>query len=396
VCGSYAHGTFFRNVGNTITCYDVLWEGGSGSCATPPSQQMYMQSADGGSTWSTPVSLGTNFYPGVITCSGSNVYVASNNITQASYQTQNVTSPGSTYNTEVYLYTSVNNGMSFLSSSYGPAFQISNAWGRSEDPAIATCGNNVYLAWNDERDNLTNIVWFQVYYRFSSNNGASWSSEIAMSHSPQREYGPTVWCSGSTVLIITNDFTSKTLVARLSHDGGQTFTPPPATSSMSQVVSNDGFYPLIVIDPSEQDVFVTFGSLQDSTKLWITSSNDGGTNWTPANVIVTAPTGSIVDPTCGFITLSGNAIHVLWRQLTAPAGHFALYYMNGTYVPTPAPSPLFSPASVGTVAGSSPSITVTAISITALTPTSITPTILSSSAQTEGVMSLMIALFSLA
>jgi len=118
----------------------------------------YKRSLDGGFTWGPKFCLDSNtkFWPGV-TVSGSFVVATLNK----EYVTGN---------TEVFIMRSMNNG-----TTWGPEQRISNANGRSEDPAIAINGSCVHLVWNDNRNTT-----MEIYYRRSKDYGVTWGPETQL------------------------------------------------------------------------------------------------------------------------------------------------------------------------------------------------------------------------
>src|SRR6185295_851350 len=137
--------------GSTI---HVVWL--DSSLGVPAS--FYKRSLDGGNTWGPAVCLdsSTKFWPGVAT-SGSMVFVTLNKEIVIG-------------NTEVFLRRSIDNGVTWEAEQ-----QISNAFGRSEDPAIAAQGSYIHLSWNDKRSGIMNI-----YYRRSSDAGVTWGPETQL------------------------------------------------------------------------------------------------------------------------------------------------------------------------------------------------------------------------
>src|SRR6185436_12293672 len=73
-------------------------------------------------------------------------------------------------NTEVFFRRSIDNGITWETEQ-----QLSNAIGRSEDPAIAVQGSYIHLSWNDKRSGIMNI-----YYRRSSDAGITWGPETQL------------------------------------------------------------------------------------------------------------------------------------------------------------------------------------------------------------------------
>lgn len=101
----------------------------------------YKHSLDGGLTWSSNYCLDTNtkFWPG-IAVDGQMVVATLNKALTLT-------------NIEVFIMISHDNGASWSAEQ-----QISNADGRSEDPAIALQGSQIHLSWNDKRTGTMEII----------------------------------------------------------------------------------------------------------------------------------------------------------------------------------------------------------------------------------------------
>jgi hypothetical protein len=121
----------------------------------------YIRSLDGGNTWgnSQILDTATDWWPGVATY-GSLVIVTINKIIPVN-------------NSEVFIIRSLDNGNTWL-----PEQQVSTAQNRSEDPAITINNNDVHLSWNDKRSGV-----MEIYYCHSSDGGATWGTQTALSNS---------------------------------------------------------------------------------------------------------------------------------------------------------------------------------------------------------------------
>jgi hypothetical protein len=273
VSGSNVHVVFIRKAG------------------TPEAASYYKRSTDGGNTWGPDVLLGnTKWWPGVA-AAGNMVYVSLNTRIDET-------------NSEVFFRRSTDNG-----ATWQPQQQISNAPGRSEDPAIVAAGDYVHLVWNDNRDTLPG-KGMAVYYRRSPDKGATWGPETALTHSPDYTYFPTVCLSGSNVDIAYGDRqTGHYDIYHLhSADLGSTWSPKEQITH----TPTDEFYPAILRDGL--NVHLTWMS---PAGIMYQHSGNGGSGWDPA-VVLTAK-GSTV-----FFSVSGEVMHVIFRSQRD--GHGAIYY----------------------------------------------------------------------
>jgi len=279
VSGSNVHVVFIRNAG------------------TPQAASYYKRSTDGGATWGPDVLLGnTKWWPGVA-AAGDMVYVSLNTMVDAT-------------NSEVFFRRSTDNGKT-----WEPQQQISNAPGRSEDPAIAAAGDNVYLVWNDNRDTPEDPATHHrkgmaVYYRRSLDKGVTWGPETALTHAPDFTYFPAISLSGSNVDIAYGDRQTEhyDIYHLHSTDYGTTWAPKEQITHSP----TDVFYPMVVRDGL--NVNLTWSS---PAGLMYQHSGNGGASWEPAVVLTSK--GSFA-----FMATAGDVMHLIFRSQRD--GHGAIYY----------------------------------------------------------------------
>jgi hypothetical protein len=269
------------------------------SNGAPQAASFYKRSPDGGDTWEPDVFLGsTKWWPGVA-AAGPMVYVSLNTSVTSS-------------NSEVYFRRSTNNG-----TTWEPQQQISNANGRSEDPAIAATGNRVHLVWNDNRDGT-----MEVYYRRSTNQGLTWDAETSLTHVPDNTYMPTIYLSGLHADVAYGNRKSGQFQVYHLHsgDGGSTW----GADQQITETTNTGFYPAIARDGL--NVHVAWTEMAGAPVKYRHSGN-GGASWEP--VVALGSGGSIP-----FVAAGGESMHVIY--VSQRDGHGAIYYVRN---PTGNPAP---------------------------------------------------------
>ncbi len=237
----------------------------------------YRRSPDGGNTWGPIVCLDSvsAFWPGL---------AASGSLVVMSINKQPVVG-----NTEVYFTRSIDNGATWDSLQ-----QISNANGRSEDPAIAALGSHVHLSWNDNRSGT-----MQIYYRYSSDAGLTWNAETPLTNavSPNTCYTSMV-CLDGTFADVPYGYNvgNFDVWLRQSADSGAIF----ANAQQLTNASAGEAYPFMVRDSMELHlVYAQFG-----TGANYLHSADGGLTWDPPFFI-----GAGSQP---YIAYTGCVLHVIW------------------------------------------------------------------------------------
>jgi hypothetical protein len=137
-------------------------------------QTYYNYSANNGTTWqSSSIQLCTgtgytcNIPPfGGLECAGTFVYACWTD-DRDSAGTQNL-----------YFASSTNNGLT-----WNADFRINTPGGYCNAPYLDYEGNNVYIAWEDDRLAPGYFIW-DVYFSYSNNNGATFSSDTTIDHLP--------------------------------------------------------------------------------------------------------------------------------------------------------------------------------------------------------------------
>ncbi len=252
---------------------------------TPQAASYYKHSPDGGKTWEPEFLLGkSKWWPGVA-AAGEMVYVSLNTV--------NADEPA---NSIVYFRRSKDNG-----ATWDERQPISSAeprkGGRSEDPAIVAAGDSVHLVWNDNRDAAAGKN-MSVYYRRSSDRGATWDAEVALTRSPSYTYFPTISLSGNHAAIAYGDRQSGhyNIFFQQSADSGKTWEPK------QQVSKSDAgdFYPAVATDGTQ--VHLAWMNKQGIMYL---HSADGGAHWEPA--VCVAEKGS-----SPFIATAGDCVHLIY------------------------------------------------------------------------------------
>jgi len=172
---------------------------------TPGNWEIFFKrSIDGGSTWQSAKRLtntsADSLWP-AITVFGSKIYLAWYSNT--------------TGNDEIYLQKSLDGGTTWQS-----AKRLTNNAGDSFAPTVAVNGANIYMAWSDSTPGNS-----QIYFRKSTNGGASWQSAKRLSNTTGKSINPAIAVKDEKVYIVWSDSTSGDLEIYFirSADGGATW-----------------------------------------------------------------------------------------------------------------------------------------------------------------------------
>jgi len=146
----------------------------------------YKRSTDYGATWQddfrATADPDTQWYAHVA-ASGSDVHLAWSDKRGA--------------DADLYFRRSTDNGATWLAETV-----LSTAYRSQADPCIFADGANVHVTWTDDRDNWPN---FEIYYKRSTDRGASWSADERLTNDDAFSTGASVAASGDAVHVVWRD-----------------------------------------------------------------------------------------------------------------------------------------------------------------------------------------------
>jgi len=257
----------------------------------------YKRSTDGGRNWGQDVFVSDstmfNWWPAVAAVD-SMVYLVLNM---------------DTVNSDVYFRRSTDNGETWDSIQ-----RISNAPLRSEDPCIAASDSFVHIVWNEFRHGGNGHS--EVYFRRSTDRGATWGPETRLTFDTAMSYSPTVYPRGSNVDVAWEDNRDGNfeIYHKRSTDCGESWSPDERLTHDSAV----SVYPSIVTDGAS--IHVVWFTLGSDTGIFYLHSTDGGASWDSVFTLVN-DSFSVATP---FVDFSGSILHVIWKDTRD--GHGAIYY----------------------------------------------------------------------
>ena len=317
---------------------------------------MFKRSADNGATFASTVNLSmdTNRSGNPhITASGNNVYVvwedlisnveqarllfrASNN-NGASFETAKVISPvvvesiavqvaasdnnvyiaghdGSEDNTEIFFMRSTNNGGSFSN-----PISINNNHEASIFNKIIADGNNVYLVWMDDSRNN-----FDVFFRRSTDNGASFKDIINLSNNAGHSGSPAMGVIGNNVYVVWVDSTPNQsccdILFKTSTNSGASFS---GTKNISNNPGESGF-PQISKSGTAVRIVWQDGIFGGQADVLFRASGDNGFTFGNIRNLSGNNAGMSENP---MIISSGDNMYVVWQDNTS--GNSEILFIKG-------------------------------------------------------------------
>lgn len=216
-------------------------------------------------------------------------------------------------NREIYYLRSTNSGQSWQSK-----LRLTNNSANSEAPSIAVSGVNVYIVWFDNRNGN-----YDIYYKFSTNNGVSWSSDINLVNNSANSYFPSISASGQIVNLAWYDYRhgdfNPEIYFKRSSNGGITW----GSDVRLTTDPNEDKFPSIVVSGNTSEV-VWVDSRHGDWEIYLRRSSNSGANWN-ADIRLTNNSSTQWRPK---VSLSGQFIHVIWQDNRSGVGQ--TYYRRST------------------------------------------------------------------
>jgi hypothetical protein len=271
--------TFVVKSGNKVY---VVW-------ANEINDIFFKRSTDKGTTFEPTKNISND--PGFngkprIAASGNNVYVVWEG-------------EGASGSRDVFLVRSTDGGNNFKS-----PINLSNNPGDTENPKVAASGSNVYVVWADESPGN-----FEVLFKRSTNNGASFGSIKNLSNNPPDSLAPRVKASGDNVYVVwsdDNDPKGQDVFYKRSTNNGASFG---STKDLSG--STNGGAGQIAI--TGKNVYISWTS---GTDIFFKRSTNEGASFGSTKNLSNNPGLSEVSR----IGASGNNVYVIWMDDTGIPG----------------------------------------------------------------------------
>ena len=212
-------------------------------------------------------------------------------------------------NSEIYFCRSVDAGATWES-----PVQISYAAGFSSNPSIAAQGSNIHIVWQDSR-----LGWWnnEIFYRRSTNDGVNWSTEEQLTMDTTFSNTPSIAVVGSNINVVWEDMRDGNfeIYYKNSTDNGQTW------SSDLRLTDDpgDSHYPSVAASGS--NVHITWQDTRDGNdEIYYKVSNDYGMSWDP-DIRLTDDQGISQNTS---VALSGEQVNVVWAD--DRDGNWEIYY----------------------------------------------------------------------
>ena len=187
--------------------------------------------------------------------------------------------------------------------------------------SVAACGDTVHVVWYDHRDGND-----EIYYKRSTDNGATWDPDTALTQDPSFSGYPSVAVSGSGVIAVWIDSrdttpSSQKVFYKRSADNGQTWGPDLRLSDDTSYAG----HPSVTFSGSVVQAVWAESRDGGNPEIYTKRSNNGGGSW-GADTRLTVNSYTSDDPSAA---VSGSYVHVVWRDQRVGL-HDEIYYKRST------------------------------------------------------------------
>ncbi|MBN2465516.1 exo-alpha-sialidase [candidate division WOR-3 bacterium] len=187
-------------------------------------------------------------------------------------------------------------------------------------PSVAVAGDNVHVVWIDARP-ATNYLP-EVYYRRSTDGGATWQGEARLSTGQSSTRQPAIAVAGDLVHVVWDDGRhglNAEIYYRRSTDGGATWQSETRFTDASGSSFNG------VVAAAEQHAYAAWDDNRDGNwEIYCKRSTDAGANWGAD----TRLTSNQADSYFASIAAVGNCVHITWED--ARDANLEEYYKRST------------------------------------------------------------------
>ncbi len=214
---------------------------------------------------------------------------------------------------EIYFRRSTNSGVNWSSE-----VRLTNDTVASADVSIASFGQNIHLAWESGTGNS------EIYYKNSTNGGLNWSSDIRMTNDPFSSNQPSIAVSGQNINLFWADSRdgNREIYFKRSTDGGTNWSSDARLTN----AANNSLEPNAIAF-GQQVGFVWADFRLNNYKIYYKVTSNGGVNWSADLLLSTVSnTGSATNPS---IDISDSAAHVIWEDTRD--GNPEIYYKKNIF-----------------------------------------------------------------
>ncbi len=218
---------------------------------------------------------------------------------------------------EIYYIISTDAGNTWLQEN-----RLTDFNGHSEYPSTAISANSIHVVWCDDRE----VSFYpELYYKRSTDNGLSWSTDLQLTSNPSDPGLPSMAVKNNDVHVVWHDLRDGNweIYYKRSNDNGITWQPDlrlTDNTSISQwaSISASGDYP-------DEKLYVTWQDERDGKReVYFKKSTDAGTTWSE-DIRLTSSTGDSENPV---ISVQGDSVVIVWTDNRNGTGNGEIYFKS--------------------------------------------------------------------
>ena len=211
-----------------------------------------------------------------------------------------------TGNGDIYFKMSSDNGKTFDGTK-----NLSNNNGTSDNPQIVTSGNNIYVVWTDNTTGNGDI-----YFKMSSDNGKTFDGTKNLSQNLDGQANdPEIAIVNTTIYVVWDDDTAINggIRMKVSTDGGNIFSITKVINQKGDIASGQLD---IDVDQTSNQLYITWSTNNNNISeiLYRTSSNNG-LELSNIKTISSTGIGENINPK--IVKTNNGLIFVFWEDNTA-------------------------------------------------------------------------------
>ena len=212
-------------------------------------------------------------------------------------------------NWEIYYRKSIDNGVTWEKDKR-LTYDLGTSYPGSSYPRISVNGGNIYIVWQDDKDGN-----FEIYYKFSNDNGSSWSNDIKLTYTAGHSIQPDIAVSGDNIHIVwMGDYSNIFYINSI--DGGKTWSSEVELAS----TSFSSWCPSIEANGDNVHVAwrdrysIWVPELGEKGKILYMRSTDNGHSWATPIVLTETYTYGWETVWKPGLAVNGNNVHIVWEN----------------------------------------------------------------------------------
>ena len=203
-------------------------------------------------------------------------------------------------NAQVYYKRSTDGG-----ATWGPDVRLSDDPSPREHPALAAAGEHVYVVWHDGRSGEGP----NIYLKASHDGGATWGNDWQLTYDNASAHA-SIAAQGEQVHVIWvshQDGPQAEIYTAHSPDAGLSWSTPERLSDLP----DDSWVPTIAV--AGRQVYAAWVDTRDGNEEeYFRRSTDGGATWEPAQQLTNNAANSWAPSLAVTGAANGNEVHLVW------------------------------------------------------------------------------------